>query len=506
MTNSDRSSKHNGVWHALFIGAPLYLYMNLFSLRGIPYLLGGDQIFFWVYAQRTFFGEHIYLDFFEFTPPGTVFVYLALFKFFGLRIWVTNAAVLLLGVALCWICFSVALRLMERELALLASFLFLDFTYARLLNATHHWFSLLTVLCAVRIIMPVRTTPRVAAAGILLGVASCFTQTAGAAVLLAVLMSLAWDGFAMGKPWGRVLWNGTVVVAAFSLVLFVLNIPLIKGVGWRGLWYYQVVYPRQYLAYWFGTWFPGLPEPLAWHTLPRLAPYLLVYAVLPVVYPTVLWYCWRNRRNAALPLAELLLLALAGLFLLLEILPGVNWLRVYCVSMPGLILLVWAATRVAGRRTCVILAGWLVVVCIAIGNSWSRHSHTQTAVALPAGEAILPEQKADKFLWLAQHTRPGEFFFEPAWPESYVPLGLRNPTFVDSLIANEETRPEFVGLAIQQIDRRQVKYILWSRRLNAPNDPARPWQDHLGPMRAYLKGHYKRMQVFTDGDEVWKRN
>jgi hypothetical protein len=51
-----------------------------------------------------------------------------------------------------------------------------------------------------------------------------------------------------------------------------------------------------------------------------------------------------------------------------------------------------------------------------------------------------------------------------------------------------------------------VKYILWSRRLNAPNDPARPWQDHLGPMRAYLKRHYKRMQVFTDGDEVWKRN
>jgi hypothetical protein len=113
-----------------------------------------------------------------------------LFKFFGLRIWVTNAAVLLLGVALYWICFSIALRLMEQELALLASFLFLGLTYARLLNATHHWFSLLTVLCVVRIIMPVRTTPRVAAAGILLGIASCFTQTAGAAVLLAVLMSL----------------------------------------------------------------------------------------------------------------------------------------------------------------------------------------------------------------------------------------------------------------------------------------------------------------------------
>ena len=46
MTNSDRSGKHNRVWQALCIGAPLYLYLNLFSIRGIPYLLGGDQIFF----------------------------------------------------------------------------------------------------------------------------------------------------------------------------------------------------------------------------------------------------------------------------------------------------------------------------------------------------------------------------------------------------------------------------------------------------------------------------
>jgi len=38
-------------------------------------------------------------------------------------------------------------------------------------------------------------------------------------------------------------------------------------------------------------------------------------------------------------------LSLLGLFLLLEILPGVNWLRLYCIAMPGLILLVFAATR-----------------------------------------------------------------------------------------------------------------------------------------------------------------
>jgi hypothetical protein len=505
MTNSNRGDKHKGVWAALLIGAPLYLYLNLFSIRGVPYLLGGDQIFFWVYAQRMLFGEQTYLDFFEFTPPGTSLFYLALFKLFGPHIWVTNAAVLLPGTALCWICFSIARRLMERALALIASFLFLAFIYGRLLNATHHWFSLLAALLAVRALMPSKTPLRMAAAGVLLGVASCFTQTAGVAVLLAVLLSLAWDGFAASKPWKHALVNGAIAVAAFSLTLFVLNIPLLETVGWRQLWYYQVIYPRQYLAYWFGAWFPGLPEPLAWHTLPRLAPYLLVYALLPVVYPAVLWYCWRNRRNAALPSANLVLLASTGLFLLLEILPGVNFLRVYCISMPGLILLVWMMAHISRWRFCVIVAGWVIVACAATGHTWSRHNRAQSTVTLPAGKVILSPQKADKFLWLAQYTRPEEFLFQPAWPESYIPLGLRNPTFVDSLIANEETRPEFVDLAMQQLDRRQVKYILWSPQLNSPNEPARSWKDNLGPLRDYLFSHYTRVHTFSDQDEIWQR-
>lgn len=37
---------------ALIFGVPLYLYANLFAFPKIPFLLGGDQIFFWVYAQR----------------------------------------------------------------------------------------------------------------------------------------------------------------------------------------------------------------------------------------------------------------------------------------------------------------------------------------------------------------------------------------------------------------------------------------------------------------------
>jgi hypothetical protein len=265
------------------------------------------------------------------------------------------------------------------------------------------------------------------------------------------------------------------------------------------------VYPH-YLVYWFGKWFPGFPEPLGWHTLPRLAPYIFVYVLLPVIYPAVLWYCWRNRHNRDLPSADLVLLSSSGLFLMLEILPGVNWLRVFCVSMPAIILLVWTVTRPSRWQRHSITFGWIAIVGVALASTWSRHAHAQEAVSLPAGKAIVSVKKTDKFLWLLQHTKPGDFLFQPAWPEAYVPFGLRNPTFVDSLIPNEITRPELVDIAVQQLDRRQVKYVVWAPELNTPDDPARPSEYYLGPMRSYLTSHYKRVEVFADGDEVWQRN
>jgi hypothetical protein len=252
MTSKDHGRQHKTSWvrAVLFLGAPLYLYVNLFSLSNIPFLLGGDQVYFWVYAQRMLSGERVFQDFFQCKPPGTDLFYLALFKLFGPRIWVTNAAVLLLGVALCWICFSIAKRLMTPGLALLAASLFLVFVYGRTLNATHHWFSLLGTLCAIRIVMPARTALRIAAAGVMLGIASFCTQTAGVAGLLALLLSFGWEWLSSKKPWKILFSHGALLAAAFGLALAALNAPIIVKIGWSRLWYFLVLYP-QYLTYWF---------------------------------------------------------------------------------------------------------------------------------------------------------------------------------------------------------------------------------------------------------------
>jgi hypothetical protein len=97
---------------AILFGAASFLYVNLFLLPNTPYLLGGDQAYFWADAQRMLFGERPYQDFFQFTPPGTDLFYFVLFKVFGPRIWVTNMVVMVLGVALCWACFSISRQIM----------------------------------------------------------------------------------------------------------------------------------------------------------------------------------------------------------------------------------------------------------------------------------------------------------------------------------------------------------------------------------------------------------
>jgi hypothetical protein len=491
---------------ALLSGAWVYLYVNLFAWPNVPYLLSGDQVFSWTDAQRMLHGERIYQDFFRFTPPGTDLIYLAAFRILGPYLWVTNVIVLLLGMAVCGVCFSLASQLMDRAWAALASLLFLVLIYGPLLNATHHWFSLLGVMLATRVLMPQRTIRRIATAGALLGVASFFTQTAGVMCLFALLVFLAVESRYTGRPWRRLMEHQLLLVSVFALTVGVLNVYYIAKVGWRPLWDMQVSYPR-HLTYWFERYFPGLPDVLTVEKLPRLAPSLAIYALLPVIYPLVLWHCRRGVGNAGpRKRAALALLSLTGLALLLEIIPAVNWLRVYAVSMPAVILLVWVASRLDRLRKIAAVAGCFLIAILAFQQTWSKHRPDNRVVELPSGRVALPAQKADHYLWIMNNTRPGDYFFAAPWPGVYLPLGLRSPVSIDILLTNDWTPKEYVDLAVHQLDGRQVKYILWSTRLNTPEDPSRPWEDHLGPIRAYLTNRYKRVHIFFDGEEIWQHN
>ena len=491
----------------LLIGAALYLWLNLFASLHIPFLLEGDQTWFRANALRMLHGEKIYHDFFQFTPPGTDVFHLTLLKFFGLHMWVMNVAVLLVGVALCWLCFSIAKLMMEQKLAVLATALFLVLVYTRLLDATHHWFSLLAVLCAVRILMPGNTPARIVAAGALLGLASFFTQTTGASCAVALLLFLIWEGRSTGKLWRRIVGSQLVLVLAFAATISMLCAYFIAESGWKPICYMLITYPQHFVAYGDHRFFPRISQLPNLRGLPDLVAYLFLYALMLVIYPAVLWHCWHRRNNLAIrERAQLVLVSLVGLAVVLEMITRVNRVRIFSVSMPALILLFWVIAHARKRQAFLVTAGWIIVACFAVQQTALRYRQYQEIANLPSGKAALTAERYEHFSWLMEHTKPGDLFFQSSWPNVYFPLDLRSPAFVDGLTTNEVTRPEWVDLTIRQVEDKQVKYILCSPWLYRQFDPRHPWEDHLEPFRTYLRSHYTRVHVFSDQDEIWERN
>jgi Dolichyl-phosphate-mannose-protein mannosyltransferase len=495
-----QSARHTAI---LLAGSALFLCCNLFTLRGVPFLLDGDQVYFWTYGLRMLNGERMYRDFFSIRPPGAALVYGGLFGVFGQKIWVTNLAVLVLGVALCWLCFRIASRIMDTRLAFLATALFLTLVYNKMLNGTHHWFSVLAVMAAVATLAPGETLGRVAAAGCCLGIAAFFTQTRGPFAWLGIAAFLFWDWRRQKERWPQLLQRQGLLLACFAATLALLSSYFIAESGLRTLWYFQITYVRQHRV---GAAFLGLPEAVKWSRLPSLAQYLWTYVLLPVAYALSLYRCCRGQFGRAMDNGRtLMLLTLVGAYLMVEVALNVNWLRVFVVTLPGIILAIWLVEETKALRRTVVPVLWILAACIAVAQVAYRQTRTGTVMELPGGRAAVRPKDFEKLDWLAQRTKPGDLFFQAGWTSFYLPLQLRNPLFVDVLESTAVTDPPDVDLSVQQMEVAKPRYVLWPPRLNALDSFYGPEQYHLGPFRNYLHANYKLAHSFSDGDELWEK-
>ena len=499
-----RISKTMWWYVSIVLACTVYLYLNLFLSTNTPFLLGGDQVYFWMGAQRILDGQTVYRDFFQITPPGTDLIYGAFFKVLGTDIWVTNIVVIALGVFIGCVCFSLSRQFMTGPQAALSTGLFLVLIYGKALNATHHWFAVLLVLVAARINMPRITGTRVALSGGLLGLATFFNLVHGGAAVLGFAVFLTLRTMRNGLAPIKALREVAALVIGFALTLLCLSAYYVKTAGFARLWHCLVVYAFKYVERYPHSTF-GLPA-VAGSLLGSL-PYLAIYVLLPVIYCISLWQCWSSRKNASFPWNQVTLLSLVGLFLFLEVAASINWLRVFAVSLPGMVLTVWAMGRLQSRRrvSCALfLTASIALAFIAVRQIEVKRALSCVRGELPGGRFATTPKAYEKLQWLATHTQRREFFLQAGWPGVYIPLRVRSPLYMPTLTRWDGVLDEDIQPAIEQMKARPVRYVLWTNGLDE-GCGFDSCTDQLSIFRSYLKSSYRSIHTFDDGDVLWQK-
>ncbi len=495
------------------IAALLFLYSYTFLLPLTPIYRHGDGLCYLEDARRMYGGEVMYRDFFEYPTPGTPLVYLLLFSMFGLRLWIPNLVLLLLGLGLAWLGVAIAKTLVRSNLVLLPSAIFLVVVYKNYLDPTHHWFSLMSAAAAVAVLIERRSPARIAAAGFLCGLGMCFTQSRGLAVLAGFAVFLWWESRRRQEDRRKLFKKEAWLVVGALLPLtavtgyFIWKAGLIR-VLWCTVVFPVKYYPKSASANTFRVVTNDLPA-LAWSSsfFLRLTGWLFVFVVIPLIHIFFFAHYWRDAGKKPTDFWERpMLLAIVGSFMFLSVVWAPAFVRMASSLLPGVVLLVWyidSSRKLARALTAVLVVGLLLVVPHGVAK---YQAADKKILSTPLGPvAIVEPATYDKDVWVQQHTRSSEYFYEPENPYIYPYLNLRNPTPLNVITNCGFTRPEQVAGALRGLEQHQPHYILWSPQLlDMVPDWEDPSDDHLGPMRDYIHRHYRVVKVFGNSDEVWE--
>lgn len=479
-------------------------WLRSFVFPNTAILFWGDAFGFATKGARILGGEMPYRDFFEFITPGTDLVYALVFRWLGISLWVPNLLMCIMAtIATLWVTWC-ARRLVHGWFVVLPALLMTGFVLSGSLDATHHWFSTLSVLGAVAALFEGVSWRRTLAAGAMCGLAASFTQSKGAAVLAGLVVYLWWK-LRRQHSGGALIAKRCLQLCAAALVVFAaINGPFIVAAGLHRWISDVIVFPLRYFGSvpvnnWRGTAieFAERKGLVKWTCFP------FMYLAVPLSYVCIFVAVWRRRDDSDQPWDQLLLLAIAGVAMLAMVAPALSIRRISCAASPAMILLTWLLCR--GGKPWFNVSRFLGAVSIAVALAqiaWIHRHHTYL-LDLPSGRAVVPErEKAEVYRWMAEHTHPGQWFF--GLPPMTLPLGLRNPTPIEAPAPGEYCRPEQIAAVIDGLERTRTPLLLLRPSMYIPH--LLGYQaDHLQPFQDYLFGHYRRTKVFATSDEVWER-
>lgn len=198
-----------------------------------------------------------------------------------------------------------------------------------------------------------------------------------------------------------------------------------------------------------------------------------------------------------------MLINLTGLFLSLSVALAATYSRLFTVSVPALILVVWFLKSFFKVERVFRVTLWATVFVLAIARPAITQTRWNAFLDLPTGRMAFSDPLLyEKSMWVSQRTKPGDYFLDD--PQICFALRLRDPSRVPFLRPTDYTRPEEVQDAIQALERHRVQFVGWYVDLdNGIIDPA---GDHLGPLRSYLSAHYHVAKRLANGDKIWERD
>jgi hypothetical protein len=480
-------------------------YFRIFIFPGTPLLPGGDEIGFATSGSRIVAGQLPYRDFFDILPPGTDLTYAFLIKWFGLRAWIPGMVMTCLSAATAMLTTLIAGRFMRGFVIALPGAMFTGLILLESLDATHHWFSTIAVLAAVWVLLSGLTFPRIAAAGSLCGVAACFTQTIGAAAVVAFLGYIIWKARrenALGRGWWH---RGLLLCGTAAAVFLGANAYFIRAAGISRWWYCLAVFPLRYYSVPAINNWRVIEYDFHWHVgLARWLAFPFVYATIPLVYIVFLavtHHWWKKDRDGTWD--QLLLVELTGLAMFLAIASSPSIKRLSTVSPPAMILLAWLLNRPGKTTSGLKIMVGVLAAAAAIVAPIRTQARWHATLDLPAGRTALRDPAHYvEYRWVLRHTHPGQFFF--GMPAMCFPFHMRSPTEIKSFDFSRYTRPEQVIAAVHALEKRHLPLIIlppgYEVHFSKCSRPGR-----LTPFWDYLLQNYRRTRIFGDGDEVWER-
>ncbi len=403
----------------------------LLLVQGNRLILTNDEGILLDPAQKLAAGARPYVDFFGYMSPGSYWIQGALFKLFGVSLWVGRVPVILDFSVQCALLFWLTARLASQRAALAAVVVFTGFQIAdpSFLTAQHRWDSATLALAALCVGLRFPTVRGFVVAGALQAAAAWCTPS----IALVAAAQALWIGWTAERRRCLLPYlSGLAAVTALAVGWLAAKGSLAAFVA-QMLWLQRNYATVNVMPY--GSVIGGYARLFEDGTGPeKVLRGLFVFCLaLPAILPPLAILLWglvyRRRKAPAESQPSVLLLSMAMIAFTLSAFPRADLFHLGLVAALPYALAAAALAHLLSARAGAIVAFSLIPFSVLFSlNNISATFAVQT-MSSPAGSLRTPTSLAPAVTSLLAQVHPGDtLFVHPYMPIFYFVTQGQNPT------------------------------------------------------------------------------